>query len=87
VVWNNFLENTKNTSIYGVIWNNFFEDLHTAGCGYWVRLYENLFKNKSIIKDRFTIDEKELERRLFGVPDEIRAEGAAAVGSYIELEV
>ncbi|MCL1906082.1 MAG: hypothetical protein FWG06_03630 [Clostridiales bacterium] len=83
-MWNNFLEDTSNTGIYGVVWNNFLEDLDKAGCGYWGRLYKELFKNKFILKDRFALDEKELARRLFGVPDEIKAEGAAAVGLYLE---
>ncbi|MCL2496701.1 MAG: hypothetical protein FWF04_04725 [Clostridiales bacterium] len=84
VIWNNFLEDKNNTSIYGVIWNNFLKELYSADCAYWARFYENLFKNKFIIKDRFIINEEELGRRLFGVPDAIRAEGAAAVGQYLE---
>ena len=83
-VWNNSLEELKNINIYGVIWNNFMEDLIDAGCGYWARYYEKLFENKSITKEKFVIDEEELERRLFDIPDEIRTEGAAAVGLYLE---
>jgi hypothetical protein len=84
VIWNNFLEDTNNTSIYEVVWNNFLKDLNSVGCGYWARLYENLFKNKFIIKDRFIMDEEELVQRLFGVPDEVKAAGAAAAGQYLE---
>ena len=86
VIWNNFLEDINNTNIYGVIWNNFLEDLNNIGCGYWARLYEDLFKNKSISEYEFIFDEEELGRRLFGVPDEIRAAGAAAVGQYLEQQ-
>jgi len=57
--------------------DNFQEDLVSIGCGYWARFYENLFNNG------FPIDIKILERHL-AVPDEIKAEGAAAVGSYLE---
>jgi len=75
---NNNLDALENDmSIYGEVWHNFLEGLHAINCNYWARLYENLFKNK------FAIDVKELERRL-NVPDEIRAEGAAAVWQYME---
>jgi len=68
---------SNDTGIYGEIWKNFLEDLNAIGCDYWARLYENLFQS------RFVIDEKELKRRL-AVPDEIKSEGAAAVGQYLE---
>ena len=68
----------KGTGImYGNIWSHFLEDLNAAGCGYWARLYEDLFIN------RFVVNEEELERRL-KVPDEIKAKGAAAVGQWLE---
>ena len=67
----------NDTSIYGKTWPNFLKDLNDAGCGYWAKLYEDLFAS------RFDIDFGKLERRL-NVPDEIRAEGAAAVGQYLE---
>jgi GTPase SAR1 family protein len=65
------------TSVYGKLWDDFQEDLKATGCAYWARFYENLFRNS------FRIDEEQLKRHL-GVPDEIRAEGAAAVGRYLE---
>ncbi|MCL1976128.1 MAG: hypothetical protein FWG61_08220 [Firmicutes bacterium] len=85
-VWKNSLEDVKKSNIYGVIWHNFLEDLESVSCGYWARLYKNLFKNKSITRDKFIFDEQELLRRLFQIPEEIRAKGAAAVGHYIENE-
>jgi GTPase SAR1 family protein len=74
---NKLNECNRDTSVYGKVWGNFQEDLKAIGCAYWARLYENLFNNG------FEIDKKQLERRL-GVPDEIKAEGAAAVGRYLE---
>ena len=74
---NRLNECNHDTSIYGSLWDNFQEDLKAIGCTYWARFYENLFNNG------FEIDKKQLERRL-GVPDEIKAEGAAAVGRYLE---
>jgi len=72
-------QNTNNPDIglYGNLWDNFQKDLVSIGCGYWARFYENLFNNG------FPIDINILERHL-AVPDEIKAEGAAAVGSYLE---
>jgi len=63
--------------IYGDIWHNFQKDLVEAGCPYWANLYSNLFENN------FAIDKEELKRRL-NVPDEIKEQGAAAVGRYLE---
>ena len=63
--------------VYGKLWDNFQEDLKAIGCDYWARFYENLFNNG------FDIDKEQLKRHL-GVPDEIKAEGAAAVGRYLE---
>ena len=67
----------NDVSIYGEIWHHFLADLRGIGCGYWANLYEELFRNG------FVVDEEELERRL-NVPDEIKAQGAAAVGQYLE---
>jgi GTPase SAR1 family protein len=67
----------NDTSIYGEIWHNFLDDLNGIGCGYWAQLYEDMFRC------RFVIGEKELERRL-NVPGEIKVQGAAAVGEYLE---
>ena len=64
-------------SIYGKVWSNFHDDLKAIGCGYWAKLYNDLFING------FTVDKKELERRL-NVPDEIKEQGAAAVARYLE---
>ena len=62
---------------YYELWDKFQEDLKGIGCAYWAQFYERLFNNG------FNIDKKQLERHL-GVPDEIKAEGAAAVGRYLE---
>jgi GTPase SAR1 family protein/class 3 adenylate cyclase len=67
------------TNLYGRIWDNFQEDLKAVGCDYWARLYKDLFTNGF---DK--LDKKELERRLVGIPDEIKEQGAAAVGRYLE---
>jgi len=64
------------TSVYGNLWGNFQEDLKTIGCAYWARFYENLFNNG------FEVDKKQFERHL-SIPDEIKAEGAAAAGRYL----
>jgi len=64
-------------SIYGGLWNNFQENLKAVGCAYWARFYEDLFGNG------FDIDKKLLKRRI-NIPDEIKAEGAAYVGRYLD---
>jgi hypothetical protein len=64
--------------IYGELWDNFQEDLKAIGCAYWAQFYKNLFNNG------FTVDKEQLERH-FDVPDEIKDEGAAAVGRYLEV--
>jgi GTPase SAR1 family protein len=64
-------------SIYGELWDSFQKDLNAIGCSYWAKFYESLFNNG------FTIDKQQLKRH-FGVPDEIKDEGAAAVGRYLE---
>ena len=58
------------------MWNTFFDNLRNVGCKYWADLYESLYRNK------FYINKNELEKRL-GVPDEIKDQGAAAVGQYL----
>ncbi|MCL2225756.1 MAG: hypothetical protein FWB96_12385 [Defluviitaleaceae bacterium] len=74
----NNLHNLNNdTSIYSEIWHNFLDDLKDVECAYWANLYENLFAN------RFVFNEVELKHRL-SLPDEIEAQGAAAVGRYME---
>jgi GTPase SAR1 family protein len=70
-------ECNHNINIYGKLWDNFQKDLNVIGCAYWAQFYKNLFNNG------FNIDKQQLERH-FGVPDEIRDEGAAAVGRYLE---
>jgi len=67
------------TSIYGELWHNFLSDLHAVGCEYWADFYDCLFRNGLVIDKGF---EKELERH-FSVPDEIKEQGAAAVGRFL----
>jgi len=74
---NKMVECDHDINIYGKLWNRFQKDLNVIGCAYWAQFYESLFKNG------FTIDKKQLKRH-FGVPDEIKAEGAAAVGRYLK---
>ncbi|MDR2970797.1 MAG: hypothetical protein LBU83_02535 [Bacteroidales bacterium] len=67
----------SNTDLYGETWGNFQKALKDVGCGYWGKLYENIFKN------RFQIDKEALERRL-SVPQEIKMRGAKIVADYLE---
>jgi len=69
--------NNDVVGVYGEIWRNFQYALSAIGCGYWAKLYTDLFTNK------FVVDKKELERRL-NVPPEIKAQGAAAVAEFLE---
>lgn len=69
-------ELNNDISIYGEVWQNFQEDLEAVGCGYWAKLYADLFAN------RFVVDQKELRRRL-NVPAGIREQGAKAVADYL----
>jgi len=80
------LENIRNqqknsqanqTNLYVKIWDNFQKALEAEGCGYWGRLYKNIFDNG------FELDQEALERRM-SVPEEIRVQGAAAVARYLE---
>ena len=66
-----------NISIYGNVWHKFLDDLHGVGCSYWANHYQKLFDNG------FVADEEEIER-ILSVPEEIQAQGAAAVGQYLE---
>jgi GTPase SAR1 family protein len=63
--------------LYGKLWDSFQEDLKAIDCVYWAQFYERLFNNS------FTIEKQQLKRH-FGVPDEIKAEGAAVAGRYLE---
>ena len=56
---------------------NFQQALDNENCGYWAKLYLKIFANN------FAVDVQELQLRL-NVPEEIKAQGAAAVGLYIE---
>jgi hypothetical protein len=72
-------EYNLNVPVYRNIWNNFQEDLKSekVGCAYWARYYENIFNNG------FGIGTEQL-RRHFDVPNDIKSQGAAAVGRYLE---
>ncbi|MCG8327535.1 MAG: hypothetical protein MI974_07615 [Chitinophagales bacterium] len=61
---------------YGEVWENFQKALKSNDCEYWAKLYEDIFTNN------FQLDPKALERRL-NVPEEIRKQGAVAVGHYL----
>ncbi|MCL2810597.1 MAG: ADP-ribosylation factor-like protein [Clostridia bacterium] len=62
---------------YGDVWKNFEASLQTEECGYWARLYTDIFSN------RFKIDRDKLAYRL-SVPPEIMEQGAAAVAEHLE---
>ncbi|MDR3085943.1 MAG: hypothetical protein LBU47_06480 [Christensenellaceae bacterium] len=64
------------TSIYNGLFEQFLTDLRAVGCEYWAELYEKLFHSG------FQLDLDELDRRM-NVPEEIRQQGAAAVGAYL----
>lgn len=63
--------------MYGKIWDNFQKALKDEGCAYWAGLYQKIFDNN------FEMDRKELLRRM-NVPKEIKEQGAAVVGNYLE---
>ncbi|MEO1257325.1 MAG: COR domain-containing protein [Bacteroidota bacterium] len=65
------------TTTYGQAWGQFLVALENEGCHYWGKLYQNIFENN------FELDKEALQRRL-NVPEEIRKQGAAAVGQYLE---
>jgi GTPase SAR1 family protein len=62
---------------YGEVWHHFHQALEAEDCGYWSRLYQDIFESE------FVLDTERLESRL-NVPKEIREQGAAAVGHYLE---
>jgi small GTP-binding protein len=67
----------NDVGLYGDVWDNFQKALNDIGCGYWAKLYDNIFKN------RFQIDKDVLFLRL-SVPHEIKEQGAKAVADYLE---
>jgi len=67
----------RNMAIYRETWYYFLEDLRKIGCSFWADYYQKLFANG------FVVDEAEFER-ILSVPEEIQAQGAAAVGQYLE---
>ncbi|MEK7702602.1 MAG: COR domain-containing protein [Nitrospirota bacterium] len=71
------LEVAPSTTLYGEIWKNFQDALLAADCAYWGRLYQTIFDNGLVL------DPDALQRRM-NVPKEIREQGAAAVGNYLE---
>ncbi|MDR0869186.1 MAG: hypothetical protein LBN39_00175, partial [Planctomycetaceae bacterium] len=76
----NHKELNHDRNIYGNVWNNFQTALENIGCGYWGKLYREIFDNG------FVLDHEALKRRL-SVPEEIRDRGAKAVADYlVELE-
>ena len=73
-------QHNNDTCIYGNVWDSFMNDLKRVGCAYWADLYAKLF-SKNFIMDEDDITEL---RRRWNVPEEIRRQGAAAVGSYMQ---
>jgi GTPase SAR1 family protein len=66
--------------VYGPQWDDFHHALENEGCGYWSKLYKDIFDNN------LGLDEEALVRRI-NVPQEIRDQGAAEVAHYLaELE-
>ena len=62
---------------YGDGWPKFLQALENIGCSYWGKVIEGWFESG------FQIDEAAFKRRL-SVPLEIREQGAAVVGQYLE---
>lgn len=61
---------------YGATWSHFIKALEDSNCEYWAKWYKQLFKNN------FEFNIEEVKQRLH-IPDEIKAQGAAAVGEYM----
>ena len=64
-------------TLYGDNWNRFQDALRREDCGYWADYYQSLFDSG------LEWDINRLTRH-FSVPKEIQADGAAAVGHYLE---
>jgi ABC-type histidine transport system ATPase subunit len=73
---NNYISLYNNKAIYHKAWDNFHTSLENLGCAYWSQLYKQIFE------DHFILNIDELKRRI-EVPDEIKSQGAAAVGEYL----
>ena len=77
----NAIQDKKDQNIqidwYGKIWGNFQKSLKAENCEYWGRLYQSIFEQGLVL------DRDALKRRI-NVPKEIREQGAAAVGNYLE---
>lgn len=75
---NDSLETLYNkTDVYGEVWDCFLENLIKIDCGYWAKLYSDIFAKI------FVVNEDELLLRL-SVPDEIKTQGASSVGRYLQ---
>lgn len=70
-------ENYILMGIYGKVWTTFQSILKSKNCEYWANWYQKLFENN------FKFDEKEVKARI-NLPEEIRNQGAAIVGQYIQ---
>ncbi|WP_299677889.1 COR domain-containing protein [uncultured Dokdonia sp.] len=66
-----------NIDRYGDVWYGFHLALKKNKCIYWFKWYEQLFKNN------FEFDIYEVKKRV-NLPEEIKAQGAAAVGAEME---
>jgi small GTP-binding protein len=66
--------------LYGQIWKNFQKALKENECSYWANWYQNIFEKGLILDEK---DEKEIKLRL-DAPENIKEQGAAAVGRFME---
>lgn len=64
-------------SLYGMIWENFQKVLCALDCGYWGRLYADIFQSG------FHMPQDLLRCRLH-IPAEIQEQGAKTVGLYLQ---
>ncbi len=63
------------------VWNNFDKLLRENECTYWANWYQKVLKKKLILDEE---DIAEVRMRANQIPEEIRSEGAAVIGNYIE---
>jgi small GTP-binding protein len=67
-------------NLYNLVWPNFKNVLEENGCEYWGNWYQKIFEKGFVLDNE---DQVEIAMRL-DVPDEIRDQGAATVGRYME---
>ena len=72
-----YVKFNNDIGIYGVVWNNFQKALENTGCGYWGKLYEDIFHSG------FKVDKKASRTRL-RVLKEIKKQDAKEAAELLE---